>query len=737
MVQTDEIRVLLVNDDPGSRFALHTILTDLDAGIETAASGEEALMLLLKKDFAVILLDVKMTGIDGFETARLIRQRPRTKSTPIIFLTSHRATDLDRATGYELGAVDYLFMPVAPEVLKSKVQAFVDLARSTRRRERGDADLETQNRQLRQQLDHVTRLNETLRAEIAACGQVAADAREAGGSSDIERLIAQHAGDYVSLLDADGAWVYASPSCHAAFGNAIRAPGSYFDIVHADDRERLREAFARLVGDGANSRLQYRVLEPERGERYLESEASTIRGPSGKVSQVVMVSRDITDRKEMEAYILHQSFHDTLTGLPNRLLLEDRMRQATAHLGRQHAPVAVLFIDLDRFKDINDTLGHASGDRLLQEVAERLGRCVREGDTVARLSGDEFVVLLAGLHDVQDAALVASKIVRAVGEPCQLGGRELRVSPSIGIAIFPDDGQNMDELLRNADTAMYHAKQEGRGRYSFFTARMNEAANERLAVGSALQRAIQEGEFMLYYQPKVSAADGELRGFEALIRWPQPDGEWMAPSKFIPIAEETGRIEPIGKWALHEAARQIRYWIEAGAKCCPIAVNVSARQFHQDSLAQDIQMALQRTGIPPGMLEAELTESAVMADPAKTIQALHQIRDLGVSISVDDFGTGYSSLAYLKRFPLDKLKVDAAFVRDIASDPDDAAIVSAIITLAHSLNLTVIAEGVETAEQMAFLIEHGCDEMQGHYFSKPVPTEEALEMIRRGRFNLH
>ncbi|KIF80629.1 two-component system response regulator [Noviherbaspirillum autotrophicum] len=752
MVQTDEIRVLLVNDDPGSRFALHTILTDLDAAIETAASGEEALMLLLKKEFAVIILDVKMTGLDGFETARLIRQRPRTKYTPIIFLTSHRATDLDRATGYELGAVDYLFMPVAPEVLKSKVQVFIDLARTNQRRERSDADLETTNRQLQQQLEQVMRLNETLRAEIVACKQAgeyfpggrklmpvangAAPVEEGAQGREIERLIAQHAGDFVSLLDAAGAWVYASPSYHAAFGKAIRE-GSYFDIVHADDREPLRDAFRQLVRDGTNARLHYRVLVPERGERHLESEASVIPDAAGKVAQVVMVSRDITDRKEMEAYILHQSFHDTLTGLPNRLLLEDRMRQATANLGRQHAPVAVLFIDLDRFKDINDTLGHASGDRLLQEVAERLGRCVREGDTVARLSGDEFVVLLAGLHDVQDAALVANKIVRTVAEPCLIGGRELRVSPSIGIAIFPDDGQNMEELLRNADTAMYHAKQEGRGRYSFFAARMNEAADQRLAVGSALQRAIQEGEFVLYYQPKISAVDGELRGFEALIRWPQPDGEWMSPGTFIPIAEETGRIEPIGKWALHEAARQIKQWIEAGATCCPIAVNVSARQFHQASLMRDIQTALQRTGIPPGLLEAELTESAVMADPAKTIQALHQIRDLGVSISVDDFGTGYSSLAYLKRFPLDKLKVDAAFVRDIATDPDDAAIVSAIITLAHSLNLTVIAEGVETADQMAFLIEHGCDEMQGHYFSKPVPSEEALEMLKRGRFNLH
>jgi diguanylate cyclase (GGDEF)-like protein len=438
----------------------------------------------------------------------------------------------------------------------------------------------------------------------------------------------------------------------------------------------------------------------------------------------------------MEAYILHQSFHDALTGLPNRQLLEDRMKQATAHVGRRNAPVAVLFIDLDRFKDINDTLGHAAGDRLLQEVAERLGHCVREGDTVARLSGDEFVVLLVGMHDVEDAALVADKIVRTVSAPCHIGGSELRVSPSIGIAIFPDDGQNMDALLRNADTAMYHAKQEGQGQFSFFTSRMNEAANHRLAVGGALQRAIAQDEFILHYQPKVSASDGSICGFEALIRWPQADGEWIPPSQFIPIAEETGRIEPIGQWALEEAARQIQRWQAEGAGCCPIAVNVSARQFRQESVAQALETVLHETGIPPAMLEAELTESAVMFDPAKAIQVLHKIRDLGVPISIDDFGTGYSSLAYLKRFPLDKLKIDAAFVRDIATDPDDAAIVIAIITLAHSLNLTVIAEGVETADQMAFLIDNGCDELQGHYFSKPVPTDEALELLKRGHFSL-
>jgi diguanylate cyclase (GGDEF)-like protein/PAS domain S-box-containing protein len=728
----DAIKVLLVNDDPGALFALHAILADLGTPIETATSGEEALALLLKQDFAVILLDVKMTGMDGFETARFIRQRPRSKYTPIIFLTSHRATDLDRATGYELGAVDYLFLPVAPDVLKSKIRVFIDIAKTIHRPPVLEAEPGQVTKKLEREIKHLTRLNKSLQLEVASLQQ----AGNPAPSDAPDSLVGQHAGDYVALLDDAGHWEYASPSFYAIFGQIIQTGGSFFDIVHIDDREQVRVQFGRLVAGNGPARLQYRATAPARGECHFESEASLIRDEQGKVKQLVVVSHDITERKEMEAYILHQTSHDALTGLPNRLLLEDRMKQATAHLGRQQAPVAVLFIDLDRFKDINDTLGHAAGDRVLQEVAERLGKCVREGDTVARLSGDEFVVLLAGMQEGKDAAFVAEKIVMTVSEICQVGGEELRVSPSIGIAIFPDDGQNMDQLLRNADTAMYHAKQEGRGRFSFFSPHMNEAANNRLAVGFALQRALEQSEFVLHYQPKVSAVTGEICGFEALIRWPQADGEWMSPAQFIPIAEETGRIEPIGKWALQEAATQVQRWQAAGIDGCPISVNLSARQFRHDGVAQSIANVLHETGIPAAMLEAELTESAVMTDPLKAIEALHQIRDLGVPISIDDFGTGYSSLAYLKRFPLDKLKIDREFVRDIATDPDDAAIVLAIITLAHILNLTVIAEGVETAEQMGFLIEHGCDEMQGHYFSRPVPSEEALALLKRGRFNL-
>jgi diguanylate cyclase (GGDEF)-like protein len=694
--QAERASILLVNDDPRTLFALRAVLSDLDAQVLTASSGEQALMRLLKQNISLIILDVKMARMDGFETARLIRSRPRSQTTPIIFLTSHRATDVDRETGFAIGAADYLFMPVAPETLKSKVQMLL--------------------------------------AASGQCGE-----RPAGAAASVAASnpcpayppIPQ-AGDYVALLDSAATWLYASASFQTRFALPMQPGGSYLAIVHEDDQLRVGAILSELTQGHGPRRLQYKVLGQD--ERYFETDINVIQGAGGAVEQLVLVSRDITERKEMEAYVLHQSFHDALTGLPNRQLLIDRLGQATAHRDRQQATVAVLFIDLDHFKDVNDTLGHAAGDRLLQDVAERLASCVRDGDTVARLGGDEFVVILLGLRDSEDAALVADKMVARLCAPCQIDGAELHVTPSIGIAIFPDDGVDSDRLLRNADTAMYHAKREGGSRFCFFTAEMQEAARHKLAMGAALQRAIRAEEFEMHYQPKVSARSGEICGFEALIRWPQAAGDWISPAVFIPIAEESGRIESIGRWVLSATTQELQRWEALGFGDVPIAVNLSALQFRSVDLAGDLASVVHATGIAPSMLEIELTETGVMSNPALAVELLNQMHAMGFHISIDDFGTGYSSLAYLKRFPIDKLKIDASFVRDIATDASDAAIVLAIITLGHVLDLTVIAEGVETAEQAAFLMEHGCDEMQGNYFSAAVPNDEALALLRERPF---
>jgi diguanylate cyclase (GGDEF)-like protein/PAS domain S-box-containing protein len=731
--QQDELAVLLVNDDPGALFALRTVLSDLDAEIVTASSGEQALLRLLRQDFCLILMDVKMAGLDGFETARLVRSRPRSRETPIVFLTSHRATDLDRTRGFEVGASDYVFMPVAPEVLKAKVQVFLDAATGSRR-PRGEARRLPADLTLESGIDDLDKLTEVLGEGARLDGQVHGDGMVDDPDPDTERLILEHAGDYVALLDAAGAWRYASPSYRSEFGASIALGAPYLDIVAADDRERVRDLFEHPPPGQSHARLQYRVLG--RGERHFETNANLIRSAAGTVSQLVLVAHDITERKEMEAYVLHQSFHDSLTGLPNRLLLLDRLSQATAHRERLHAQVAVLFMDLDHFKEVNDSLGHAAGDRLLQVVAERLVACVREGDTVARVGGDEFVVMLVDLHQLPDAVLVADKILSGVSSACQIEGSELHVTPSIGLAIFPEDGGDPDTLLRNADTAMYHAKRDGGAHYCFFTPEMQEVASRRLALGNALQRAIRADEFVMHYQPKVNAASGAIIGFEALIRWPQADGAMIPPALFIPIAEETGRIDPIGAWAIGQVAAELQHLNALGFGDIPIAVNVSALQFRRGDVARSLAAAVERAQVRPALLEVELTESGVMNNPAQAIETLHRIHSLGMTIAIDDFGTGYSSLAYLKRFPIDKLKIDASFVRDLATDPSDAAIVLAIITLAHVLDLTVIAEGVETEGQLAFLIEHGCDELQGYYFSAAVSSEDALELLRRGPFSI-
>ena len=426
----------------------------------------------------------------------------------------------------------------------------------------------------------------------------------------------------------------------------------------------------------------------------------------------------------------HLALHDSLTRLPNRSLLEDRICQAIAGSERSGKRFALMFLDLDRFKTINDSLGHHYGDKLLQGVAERLTQCLRAEDTVARLGGDEFVVLLGELASPTVAASIAQKLLDRLARPIAVEGQEQNVSVSIGISMYPDDGAQLRDLMSNADSAMYHAKKMGRANYQFFTPQMNAAAGARLLLEKDLRRALDQGEFVLHYQPKVDVATGAVHAMEALVRWRSAERGLVPPNEFIPVAEEIGLIIPLGAWVLREACRQNRAWQLAGLPTMRVAVNLSAYQFAQNNLPEFVAGVLEEAGMAPSCLELEVTESVVMHNPAEAAQILERLHAQGIHISVDDFGTGYSSLSYLKQFRLDTLKIDRSFVRDISSDADDAAIVKSVIALAHSLRLRVIAEGVETDEQLAYLRELGCDQYQGYLSSKPLPADEFEAMLR-------
>lgn len=449
------------------------------------------------------------------------------------------------------------------------------------------------------------------------------------------------------------------------------------------------------------------------------------------------LEKDVSDRTQgLEAankQLRHLATHDALTSLPNRVLLDDRMSQAIAHAERDGEVFAVCVLDLDRFKLINDSLGHRAGDELLKQVARRLTAVVRGVDTVARLGGDEFVLIIRQVPTRADAERIANEVIAALGEPVQMGEIEVHPAASIGIAFYPGDGTTTEALCAHADAAMYCVKQRGGANVGCFTANMNQATEERVKYEGDLYRALKLQQFELHYQPKFNAVSKRIHSVEALIRWRHPERGMIAPDQFIPLAEETGLIVPIGEWVLREACRQIRAWQDQGLPCLRVAVNISAVQFRRLDLVDTVRSALTDAGVDAQYLEIELTETAVMSDPAESVEILERLSRMGIIVSIDDFGTGYSSMSYLRRFPIDKLKIDRSFITNIMTSADDASIVQAIISLAHGLRLKVVAEGVETADQIAFLQKLGCDQYQGFYFSKPINAAGFAEMLRSGK----
>jgi diguanylate cyclase (GGDEF)-like protein/PAS domain S-box-containing protein len=541
-------------------------------------------------------------------------------------------------------------------------------------------------------------------------------------------VLSEHSSDMTYIVDRSGRFSFVSPSiCKLTdydLDEILHAEPSAF--IHVDDVEMVREAIADAFKEPGtiipinDHRVRHRDLK----WLYFEGSAVCMPEDSG-VEGVVVSCHDVTERKQQEETIYRQANYDTLTGLPNRLMFADRLATALLRGHRERHQVGLLFIDLDGFKKVNDTLGHNAGDDLLKEVAVRLGACVRQDDTIARLGGDEFTVILPYIHGPNDTEIVAKKIIERVREPIYLGESEVYISASIGITLYPDDAEDEETLIKHADTAMYEAKAAGRRTYKFFTANMNQAAQEKMALESELRTAIERGEFDIRYQPIIDLKNGKITGTEALVRWNHPVRGITSPDVFIPLAEEQGLIVPIGEWVFRQACQMAHHWRESGRYDLQMAINISPRQCQEPGFEEMVDRILDETQLPPSSVTLEITESLFIEGADESaVTALHNRRSKGTLLSLDDFGTGYSSLSYLKRFPVDVLKIDREFVADVTTAPEDQALCRAVIAMAHAFNLDVVGEGVETIEHARVLRDMGCDRAQGYLISKPLTVDD-------------
>ena len=548
------------------------------------------------------------------------------------------------------------------------------------------------------------------------------------------RSLIENSSDIMTVVDVSGSITYQSSSVERILG---LLPDDLIgtklqEHVHPDDVEHVLQSLARPDEEGVQS-FEFRFRERGGAWRILEATVNHLLD-NPDVAGIVLNSRDITARKQDEATIRHLAYFDALTGLPNRMLFNDRLAQALAHSKRRGARgVALMFLDLDRFKTINDTLGHGAGDHLLRGAAQRLTSSLREEDTVARLGGDEFLFLFPEVDEAESAARIAQKILNLFGEPFAVQDHELHVTTSIGISIYPMDGAEPETLVRNADTALYRAKEQGGNRYQLYAPAMNEKISKRMRLESNFRRALERNELALHYQPLVQLDNGRIVGVEALIRWQSPELGSVSPAEFIPMAEDTGLIVPMTRWVLRTACAQMKEWQRDGIAPDTISANVSACQFNECNLAGIVSDALRSSGLDGSSLCVELTESVMVEDAEVTIDTLQQMKKFGIKFSIDDFGTGFSSLSYLKRLPIDTLKIDQSFVRNISNDADDAAIAMLIIGMAHDLGLSVVAEGVETEEQRAFLQSKRCDVIQGYLVSRPLPAPEMAKFLAARR----
>ena len=692
-------QVLLVEDNPGDARLLREMFDEQGSHgtkLTIAQSMDEAEKYLTEHMVDIVLLDLGLPDVQGLDAVR--RAHAAAPRIPLVVLTGLDDETL-AAQALQEGAQDYL--------VKSQIETYgttrglVRALRYSIERKILEDALFVEKERAQVTLNSI--------GDAVACTDVS-------GNLTFLNLVAEKLTGW-SLQEAAG-----------------RPMADVFRILDTTNREIIPNPMDKAVRRDATMHLPANSILIRRDgfEIPIEDSVAPIHDGEGQAAGAVIVFRDVSVARAMALQITHSAEHDFLTGLPNRMLLNDRISQAIALAPRHMQHVAVLYLDLDGFKHINDSLGHPAGDKLLQSIAQRLVDCVRVSDTVSRQGGDEFVVLLSEVAQAEDAAITARRMLQAVAQPHSIDRHDLHVTTSIGVSVYPEDGLDAETLIKNADTAMYQAKESGRQNFQFFKPAMNARAVERQFIEEGLRRALERREFVLHYQPKIDLTTGAITGAEALLRWIHPARGPVSPADFIPVAEDCGLILPIGAWVLREACAQARSWINAGLPAIGIAVNVSAIEFRNEKFLDRLFAILSETGLNPNSLELELTESVLMKHAASTAVLLRALRESGIRVAVDDFGTGYSSLSYLEKFPVDAVKIDQSFVRQISAGGGNTTIVKAVIGMARGLRLRVIAEGVETLEELAFLRAYRCEEAQGYYFSRPVLPQRFATLLKTG-----